>query len=194
MLDYFQNLIANCASKWRPVVGYEGLYEVSSDGEVRSLLRKVTHGRHKDGQTIGQRTLKIKPGKLGYKIASLCRDGVPKKMYVHRIVVDAHRGPTPIGLVIDHANGIRSDNRLSNLRVVSQSQNLRNKISTGNSHGHRGISVATDGRKKKWHATIGTRKERTYVGSFLTKEEAIAARLAAEMKFWPQDAPAVVRK
>ncbi len=194
MLDYFQNLIANCASKWRPVVGYEGLYEVSSDGEVRSLLRRVAHGRHKDGQIIGQRTLKIKPGKLGYKIASLCRDGLPCKAYVHRLVVESHRGAIPDGLVIDHANGDKSDNRLVNLRVVKQSQNVKNKISTGNAHGHRGIILAKDGRHKKWHAAIQINGKKVLAGSFYTKEEAIAARISAELKYWGDDAPSVVRK
>lgn len=62
---------------WRAVVGYEGLYEVSDQGRVRSL---------KFGKT---RILKYGKAGAGYLVVNLCKDGKHKLMYVHRLVAEA---------------------------------------------------------------------------------------------------------
>ena len=190
MLDYFQNLIANCASKWRPVVGYEGLYEVSSDGEVRSLPRSILRS---------DRRLRRFPGKMmsgtvnnGRTIIRL-RASPPTNKLLHRLVYEAHVGPIPPGMEIDHRSGDPGDNRLENLRVATKTQNQRNKVSSWSSSGHRGITYRSR-QANKWSARIYIGATCKQIGSFATKEEAIAARSAAELEYWGDDAPAVVRK
>ncbi len=192
MLDYFQNLIANCASKWRPVVGYEGLYEVSMDGGVRSVERRVPRRTTKNGMFIKPRILKqfVFNGRC---VVPLTRGGKGVKRLVHRLVVEANGMPVKRGFEVDHINGIPNDNRLANLRVVTASQNTRNKLTDRGSCGHRGVSFHPKMRNP-WVARIHVGKSSIRAGSFATREEAIAARLAAELKYWGDDAPAVVRK
>ena len=91
----------------RPVVGYEGIYEVSSDGEVF----RVGGGM---GAVAGR---KLNPilGSHGYLYVHLYRDGVQKTHKVHRIVAKAfHHNPDNLPIV-NHINGIKTDNRADNL-------------------------------------------------------------------------------
>lgn len=91
----------------------------------------------------------------------------------HRIIWLMVTGEQPEQ--IDHINGDPSDNRFSNLRAVCKSQNMRNiRLRKDNSSGHVGVSRASKGNS--WEVMLAGR----YLGSFPTKEEAIAARKAAE--------------
>lgn len=104
---------------FRVVPGYEGIYEVSDYGVVRSLNYLRTGKRRE-----------LKPGKSkkGYEAVILSRDGVKKRFTVHRLVWEAFNGDIPEGLQIDHINGAKNDNRLANLRVVTTKQNANNPI------------------------------------------------------------------
>lgn len=91
----------------RPVVGYEGLYEVSSDGEVFRLSGSE--------RCLVERKLKPTLDTHGYLIVSLWRNGVGEKHTVHRIVLQAFK-PNPANLpIINHINGIKIDNRADNI-------------------------------------------------------------------------------
>lgn len=80
----------------------------------------------------------------------------------------------------DHINGDKKDNRWENLRECTQSENQHNsKIPINNTSGVKGVSF--DNRVGKWKAYITIKGKQTYLGSFLQKSEAIAARLAAEV-------------
>jgi|DEB0MinimDraft_6_1074348.scaffolds.fasta_scaffold138972_1 uncharacterized protein YeaC (DUF1315 family) len=92
----------------------------------------------------------------------------------HRVAMAITLGEWPNGEV-DHINGNRSDNRFKNLRVVTKSENQRNaKLRSDNTSGHVGVSK----KKDKWIAKI---KEKQ-IGTFKTKQQAIAARKAAEQQ------------
>jgi hypothetical protein len=83
---------------------------------------------------------------------------------------------------IDHINGIRDDNRIENLRDVSQAVNVKNsRKRKNNTSGHTGVSWLKN--NKKWAATININGRRKYVGFFHKKEEAIAARKKAAEKY-----------
>ena len=101
---------------FRPVRGYEGLYEVSDFGAVRSLCRdKVKY-------------MKKAKKRDGYEISGLFKHGKHKWYYIHRMVWEAFRGPIPEGMQIDHINGVKDDNRLANLRCVTPKENQRNPV------------------------------------------------------------------
>jgi hypothetical protein len=100
-------MIAWAKSKLVPV------YEISSDGDV-----KLTNGGR---WGLPGRIRKQWANKKGYKFVSLTVDGKPKAFAVHRLVLDAHVGPS--SLQVNHKNGIVDDNSLENLEYVTAAEN-----------------------------------------------------------------------
>lgn len=127
--------------EWRPVVGYEGLYEVSDWGNVRSAERvSIVYGKIGNillGNVIDSKIIpsKIKnkhKDKDGYELINLKHKGKHSTKKVHRLVAEAFI-PNPDNLpVIDHTNGIRCDNRVENLRWCTQSENLNMPLARAN--------------------------------------------------------------
>ena len=106
---------------WKPVVGYEGLYEVSNMGRVKSLPN-VTNKK--------TRLMKLYTSKrYGYVTVQLSSKGITKGYFVHRLVMKAFTDYRVDGydqfFQIDHINCDKTDNRLENLEVVSQYENNR---------------------------------------------------------------------
>lgn len=114
--------------EWRDVVGYEGSYQVSSHGEVRSVDRRSTtiYGIKR---SLTGKVLSPTVSKKGYSIVSLF---VTKKInaYVHRLVARAFLGEFN-GLEVNHKNGIKTDNRLGNIELVSHQENVKHSRDTG---------------------------------------------------------------
>jgi len=101
---------------WKDVVGYEGVYQVSSLGRVK----RVAGGM---GATPG-RILKPHRRPDGYLTANLCRDGKPKQVRIHRLVAERFLGPAPSPRhEVNHKNGDKTDNRVENLEWVTRSEN-----------------------------------------------------------------------
>lgn len=96
----------------------------------------------------------------------------------HRVAWMIARGGIPDGMVVDHINGNQSDNRLPNLRLATQSQNLFNKrVQVNNKAGIKGVCFHAV--TKKWRATIAHNGVQKYLGLFGSIEEAEAAYKAA---------------
>lgn len=102
---------------WKPIPGYEDCYVVSDSGQV---ARVKTYGA-KPKAVWKLLAPRIKNG--GYVTFHLCQDGIRKDPVVHRMVWEAFCGPIPDGLEINHKNGIKTDNSLANLEVVTRSEN-----------------------------------------------------------------------
>lgn len=112
---------------WLPVVGYEGIYEVSSIGRVRSIDRISSSGSRLKGKLM---TPFSTPH--GYLRVGLCRDGKTKTTLVHPLVLEAFVGPRPKGADCRHLNDVPDDNRVENLRWGSRSMNLFDNVRNGN--------------------------------------------------------------
>lgn len=105
--------------RWLPVVGYEGRYEVSDLGRVRSLIG-------------GVRLLRELDNGAGYKQFSLCHvSGKIHKVYAHRAVLEAFVGPRPHKYHACHEDNDRSNNSLSNLRWDTCANNHADKRKHG---------------------------------------------------------------
>lgn len=118
--------------EWRPVLAWEGLYEVSSLGRVKSLARTKGGRFNKCGVQsvlpVPERILKCNTTRTGYVLAVLCRDSECYPKSVHRLVCAAFHGPAPAGRNdVAHFDGVRSNNRASNLRWASDAENYADR-------------------------------------------------------------------
>jgi hypothetical protein len=101
-------------------------------------------------------------------------------------------GDIPDGHHIDHINGIKLDNRRENLRVVSASVNQANRkrLNRNNRSGMRGVSFSLKASPRNpWKAQIMANRRQIHLGLFATKEEAVAARVAAEIQYYGEECP-----
>lgn len=110
--------------EWRAVVGYEGYYEVSSLGRVRSLDRVSTlpngGSRFYPGRVLAQSPA----DKKHYRGVNLSVFGVAKMFMVHSLVAEAFLGPRPEGMQICHGDGDKENNRSGNLRYDTPTANI----------------------------------------------------------------------
>ena len=106
--------------RWKPVVGFEGLYEVSDHGRVRNV-RPVRQNGTWPGRIVAGSLRK-----KGYRGVCLCKQGKQYSRDVQRLVGEAFLGPLPNGLQTDHIDGNKADSRLSNLQYVTGLENMRN--------------------------------------------------------------------
>ena len=101
------------------MVGWEGLYEVSSLGRVRTLPRHGKPGR----------ILKLQQAKRGgYPAVSMSRNSIGRTFKVHVLVAAAFLGPKPDGLEVLHADDDKNNNVATNLRYGTRSENLDDRV------------------------------------------------------------------
>ena len=112
---------------WKRVIGEEDSYEVSNIGRVRSIDRHITS---KKGivRRVDGKMLTLQMDKDGYLVVSIARNGKYKTRKVHRLVVSAFIGVIPVGMVVNHKNGIKADNRVENLEITTLSGNAQHSL------------------------------------------------------------------
>ena len=129
--------------RWLPVVGYEGLYEVSDRGRVRSLDRAAV-GRDGRRYRVKGRVRKVATQHYGHLKVMLIVGGSHRGFHVHTLVLTAFVGPKPEGLCARHLNGVPHDNRLENLAWGTYSENKFDQVRHG-----------TDAQASKTHCIHG---------------------------------------
>jgi HNH endonuclease/NUMOD4 motif len=112
---------------WRDVTGYEGFYQVSDEGRVRSLWRLLPHAV-KAGVRKPKLILKYGSNNQGRQQVTLSRDGESRRFQVHRLVLAAFSGPCPDGLEGLHGDGDHTNNRISNLRWGTHAENMQDMV------------------------------------------------------------------
>ena len=133
------------AVNWLPVVGWEGLYEVSDSGQVRSLGKVVVTKRGVVKNYAG-RVLRQYPNHKGHLKVWLIREGYRSHPYVHSLVLEAFVGPRPTGQQGLHSDDVPSNNHLENLRWGTPSENNYDTVKNGN-HKHANKTHCPRGHK-----------------------------------------------
>jgi len=158
--------------EFRPIKDYEGLYEISDLGRVKSLERKVQNN-------LGLRTLHARimisaPNHNGYLRVNLSRRQKKTRFSVHQLVAIAFLGHDIVGMlvVINHKNFCRTCNVKTNLEITSPRENSNQK--------HRSSSSVYTGvhrhsHNNRWVAEIHVNGKGRYLGSFVNEEDAAKA-------------------
>jgi hypothetical protein len=134
------------------------------------LYRKERRGLREVGAPDSRREDRKKYLRLSYR---------NKNVYAHRVIWALAHGDIPEGMSIDHINGNGADNRLSNLRLTSHSENLKNsRLSRKNTSGALGVYWKKD--VCKWVATIAINGKNKMIGAFDDIEAARLARKKAD--------------
>src|SRR5882724_7621941 len=114
---------------WKPVQAYEGYYEISNSGIVRSLERTIAFS--KGSRKLKSRTLQSRMNNCGYAEVRLSKNGIKKTTFVHIILAQAFIPNPDAKPEINHRNGIKVDNSLENLEWVTHSENMLHAYSLG---------------------------------------------------------------
>ena len=148
--------------EFRDIKGYEGIYQVSNLGRVKSLKRL---------RVPKERFLKVNTDGNGYLKVNLSFNGKVKNAVIHKLVAIAFLDHNPNGMitVIDHIDNNKLNNRLENLQLVTQRYNA-SKDKTGGSSKY--VGVSWDKNAGKWKVEITIKGNRKYLGCFINEEEA----------------------
>lgn len=117
---------------WKEIKGYEGIYEVSNQGRVRSLDRHTTGKRNR---IIKGKVLSQVENFFGYCIVYLCKDGKQKPTRVHRLVAEAFIPNPENKPVVNHKDGNPKNNIIQNLEWCTQAENIQHAHDTGLAQG-----------------------------------------------------------
>ena len=146
---------------WKDVPGYEGFYQVSDLGNVKSLSRKIWNGK----VFFISKDKLLKPGVDGYCNVELSKNCKRKNFKVHQLVAMAFLGHIPCGfeLVVDHINDNPLDNRVENLQIVTQRENSH-KTQGKYSSKYKGVTWGA--HANKWISGIYLNGKRIHLGIF----------------------------
>lgn len=145
---------------WRDVVGYDGLYQVSSIGRTKSFKAK----RNPNGKLLTPFLRSAGNNDRLYYAVCLIKNGIKKTVSVHILMGDAFFGVDPLK-VTDHKDNISTNNTLENLQRVTERVNL-SKDRTGTS---KYTGVSWDKRANKWVSQIYISGKKIYLGRFQTE-------------------------
>ncbi len=145
---------------WKDIEGYNGVYQVSNMGRVRSFKR------------CNPKILKARPNDKGYVYVVLCANNYKKQFSVHRLVANVFCDGYKEGLQVDHINGTKTDNRAINLRWLTIRQN--NEAYSLNRSVY-GVGVIKN-RSGRFESRIYFNGKTKRIGTYDTPEQARQAR------------------
>lgn len=157
---------------WKSIKGYEGIYEVSNMGRIRTYRKKDGWVGYKATDT--PRLMSVISHGNGYLYVTLSKDSKTENRYVHRLVAEAFIGAIPQGHVINHLDYDKTNNCADNLEIVTQKENVGHSRSKMCKPRKRNANAYICFRKRinKYEVTV----RRKYLGHFETLEEARSVR------------------
>jgi hypothetical protein len=151
---------------WKPIPNYEGLYEVSNTGKIKSLSKIVDFGSASRLQS--EKIMRLEIMKKGYSRIALWSDGVGRRVMVHRIVFEVFNGPIPNGYFVNHKDLNNKNNNAWNLELVTNRENThhyRKSIP-------RSLPIGVRSLRNKFQARFNKSNKVYYLGVYDTPEEA----------------------
>lgn len=166
---------------WKNVIDFEELYQVSNFGNIRRHPDKQSKNKYRIPKPLERKTA---INHLGYRYATLCKDGKSCKKTIHQLVAAAFIVGFKYGNMVNHINGIKLDNSLANLEISNSTHN--------NTHAHflgllpkpgksiyRNVSIKIDNRhrnpKPTYHASVKINSKRHPIGYYKDEIEAAKA-------------------
>ena len=149
---------------WKDIPNYEGLYQISNISNVKSLERYVYHpvgGR----KLVRERVLKSNLNNSGYYYVTLSKYGKTNVNKVHQLMAITFLNHKPCGhkIVVDHINNKPTDNRIENLQLITQRENMSKDRKAGTS---KYVGVCWGKRNKTWICAISIKGKRKHIGCF----------------------------
>lgn len=156
---------------WKDIPGYEGIYQASNLGRVKSLSRIYYHSVNKKYREVKSQILKPQKNGSGYFHVRLRTVDTYKTRTIHQLIAITFFGHTPCGtkLVVDHINDIKEDNRADNLQIVT---NRFNSYKTQGKYSSQYKGVFWKKTHKKWCSKIVIQGKIKLLGYFSDEYEA----------------------
>ncbi len=114
---------------WKDIEGHEGFYQVSNEGNLRSLDR-VVKGKSESNKTLKGRSLKSTITVYGYKVVVFCKNGKKENFRIHRLVAQSFLSNAEKKPLINHIDGDKTNNIVSNLEWCTHSENMKHAFAT----------------------------------------------------------------
>ncbi len=154
---------------WKDIPEYEGFYQVSNLGNVKSLDRISSYGRKLKGKV-----LKAFVRNTTYFAVNLCKNNKSKLINIHQLVAIAFLNHKPCGLklVVNHIDVNPKNNNLYNLEVITQRENANKKHVKSSS---KYVGVSWHKNKNKWQSHIRINDKSKHLGLFTDEKEAAQA-------------------
>lgn len=111
---------------WKDIKGYEGNYQVSNIGRIKSMERLSSSGRR-----LSSKIMKVKKTIEGYNVINLYFNRKMNTVRVHRLVAKAFLPNLDNKTDVNHINGVKDDNRIENLEWATRSENIKHAFKTG---------------------------------------------------------------
>lgn len=152
---------------WKDIPDYEGMYQISNHGRVKSLSKKVLR---KGGSFFVTKEIILKPsvGLLGYIRYSLCKNNKQKTFRAHQLVAMVFLNHTPNGYekVVDHIDNNKLNNHVDNLQIITSRENTSKDRKKHNSTSSKYVGVSFNKRSNNYQGFIRINGKNIYLGSF----------------------------
>ena len=160
--------------EWKDIKGFESYYQISSLGSVRSKERRV---QYKNGKFATHKYRKRKPSLSEYRMIALSKENKIRLLKISRLVAK-HFIPNPFNKpVVNHIDGDKYNDIVSNLEWSTYSENSIHAFNVGlNKKKNKVSGVFYDPKRKKWASYLYRDCKNIFIGRFNTEEEAIIKR------------------